>query len=581
MDAISPSDDAPDFQAVNPCPPDPSAADDARRLGRWFYTHNPFYSISAALVFWGLRSSFETGGETFETQALMVSLLGYTALLAGAACFLIRFGKVWDDVRSVVLLVVLMFLAISVTFDDALAANPRAGMLYFFAGLAFAVITSETMLWGMRLRLPALFRGPYYLILALFFLYPVAISPLFSQPYSARLHWGLFGFSVAAGLAFLTLLPAVRRGAEYVRDGGCPWRWPLYPWVLFGVLALGVCGRAYYLPVSFLFVRGTTTIFAPYFFVPLLLALDVLLLEMGIVAWRRGMIWAALAAPAGILLLAVTPGAATADDLGFLSRFSTTLGGSPLFLTLAAAAAIYLAAAFRRVAGAADALCVAAALAAVCGPATYGPETTAIWSAAPLVLVACVQLLLAWKRQNGMRAIVGLTCLVAAASLQCRGTAFTAGHGLVPLHLILAAVLLVGAIGRDRLARLLQAVGAAWILAAGIASLAIEPAAIDVPPLVLKIYPVAAAAVAAAYGLLVANRWYLAAATGVCAGWLSLGGWQLYRHLRQSMAGLDYVIWGTLSLLVAMLISLSKAGLLRRPANHRALTAEEPPDSAP
>mgnify|MGYP000126314188 CR=1 FL=1 len=33
---------------------------------------------------------------------------------------LVRFGNVWDDVRTVLLLVVLMFLATSVTFDDVL-----------------------------------------------------------------------------------------------------------------------------------------------------------------------------------------------------------------------------------------------------------------------------------------------------------------------------------------------------------------------------------------------------------------------------------------------------------------------------
>ena len=79
----------------------------------------------------------------------MIGLTGYTVLLAVSACFLIRVGQVWDDVRSMLLLVVLMFLAISVSFDDTLAGNPSAGTIYFLGGLAFAVMVSEALLFGM------------------------------------------------------------------------------------------------------------------------------------------------------------------------------------------------------------------------------------------------------------------------------------------------------------------------------------------------------------------------------------------------------------------------------------------------
>lgn len=71
-----------------------------RRILRWAYTSNPFYVISADLVFLGLRLSFDTSGRTFETGALMAALLGYTLVLATMACLLIRIGKVWDDTRT-------------------------------------------------------------------------------------------------------------------------------------------------------------------------------------------------------------------------------------------------------------------------------------------------------------------------------------------------------------------------------------------------------------------------------------------------------------------------------------------------
>ena len=76
----------------------------------------------------------------------MAGLTGYTLLLAVTACLLVRWLGVWDDVRTVMLLTVLMFLATSVTFDEVLAVAPMRGIACFLAGLAFAVAVSEGML---------------------------------------------------------------------------------------------------------------------------------------------------------------------------------------------------------------------------------------------------------------------------------------------------------------------------------------------------------------------------------------------------------------------------------------------------
>src|SRR4051794_36745492 len=267
----------------------------AKGLVGWLYTSNPFYVVSADLVFIGLRMSFDTSGKTFETGALLLALLGYTLLLATTGCLLIRLGRVWDDARTILLLVVAMFLAISVTFDEALAGTPVLGKLCFLGGLGFAVLVSEGLLRGIRLRLPALYRLPYYLILSLFFLYPLALAPYLREPESPALQWLLFGFSPVAGLASLTLIPAIRRGRGYLAKNGSPWPYPLYPWSLFGLLAAAVCGRSSYLCISLHFVGmsdsvgRSATIFGPYFLVPFLLALDVLLVEAAIVSRSRSM----------------------------------------------------------------------------------------------------------------------------------------------------------------------------------------------------------------------------------------------------------------------------------------------------
>ena len=75
----------------------------------------------------GLWVSFGSQVDASQTWALLFGLVGYTLLLAVTACLLVRFIGVWDDVRTVLLLVVLMFLATSVTFDEVLPAARRGG----------------------------------------------------------------------------------------------------------------------------------------------------------------------------------------------------------------------------------------------------------------------------------------------------------------------------------------------------------------------------------------------------------------------------------------------------------------------
>ncbi len=211
-----------------------------RRLLKRIGTSNPFYVISAALVLLGLRTSFDPDSRAFPTWALLLGLGGYTLLMVGTAIGLVRRLRVWDDVRTLLLLVVTVLLAIPAFFDDILARDARLGSFCEAGGLIFAVAVSELLLRGLRLRLPIGFRGPYHLALGLFYLYPVALAPWMRSPDSSALAWGLLGFPAAAGLVALTLLPAIRRGAGYPGKDASPWRWPLYPWSAFVFLGLGV-----------------------------------------------------------------------------------------------------------------------------------------------------------------------------------------------------------------------------------------------------------------------------------------------------------------------------------------------------
>ena len=531
---------------------------------RWLYTHNPFYILSAALVFWGLHSSFETKGATFQTIGLMIGLLAYTILLAVTTFLVIRLGKVWQDGRSQLLLLVLMFLAISVSFDDTLPRNPALGILCEVGGLLFAVVTSESLLCGIRLRLPAWYRIPYYLTLAISFLAPIVLFQFVEDPFDPRGQWALFAVPAVAGAAWLTLLPAIRRGAAYVENNGSPWRWPLYPWSLFVLLALAVCQRSYFLCVSMHYAGGQATIFGPYFLIPFLFVLGVLLLEIGLVSRSAHAIRVALLVPVALLGVAAIP-VTGRISLPFLELFERTLGASPLFLTLLGASAFYAWALLRGVPRAAGAISAALLAFSVVGPATRDVATLVPAQGFPFLLVAGLQGVISLRSRKSLHCLLSLWCLIAAMAIDYRGTGFTACGNVIPWHVALGAVLVVGAVFRDKFAEFLRFAGAILIFFSAIYSFGYySPLFRGLPESWVVAYPLAVAAVAVVYGYLVRIRLYYGVAGTVLVCWLATRGWRAYLYLRQFMAGLDYIAWGLASFLVAIWISLLKAGLPQR-----------------
>ena len=168
----------------------------------------------------------------------------------------------------------------------------------------------------------------YHLTLALFFLYPLALVPFLGNPHGERLMWGLWGFAPAAGLVFLTLIPAIRRGRAYLRANGSPWPWPFYPWSVFVFLAVAVCGRAFLLCWSFqpLPDLSERIIFAPYFLVPFGLAIAVLVLEIAIVEKNRATRWVALAIPLALVPVAAIGHRPEALYTEFLGHFAARAG---------------------------------------------------------------------------------------------------------------------------------------------------------------------------------------------------------------------------------------------------------------
>lgn len=547
----------------DPAPPPSPTPKGPRGLIGWVCTSNPFYVLSALLVCLGLWVSFGGQAGAAQTWALWAGMAGYTLLLAVTACLLVRFVGVWDDVRTVLLLVVLMFLATSVTFDEVLARSPTRGVVCYLVGLAFALAVSEGMLRGIRLKLPAAFRVPYHLALALFFLYPVAITPLLDRPSSEELAWALFGFSPAAGLVGLTLLPAARLGRGYVRENGSPWPWAWYPWALFGVLAFAVgarsallCWSMHHLPLA----GGEPYIFGFYFLVPFLLAVGVLLVEIGRVERSRGALRAAMALPAVLLVLSAVGHRPDPTYQWFLGRFVARLGGTPLYLTVLASVAFTTYAALRRVPSATTALSLALGTLAFVTPATLGLNDLVAPRPLPILAVAVLQLGLGVRNRDAWRCLVGACCLMACALIAPHGIGTLPHRGPIAYHLVMVAALAVGAAFDDPFGRLLRNAGAALALLACLVVL--TGRAEGLPPWAVWAYPPVTGALIACYGLVFIHEISAGVAMIVLASSLAIACGQGYRSLRQVVAGLDYLVIGMTLFALAVLTSLVKGGVL-------------------
>jgi hypothetical protein len=544
----------------------PSLTGSSRGLVRWVCTSNPFYVLSALLVCLGLWVSFGSQVEASQTWALLFGMSGYTLLLAVTACLLVRFVGVWDDVRTVLLLVVLMFLALSVTFDEVLADDQTRGIICYLAGLLFSVIVSEGVFHAIGLRMPMFFRAPYYMILALFFLYPLAITPLLDQPHSEALSWLLFGFSPAGGLLFLTLIPAIRRGRGYVCDNGSPWGWAWYPWTLFGVLAFGVAARSALLAWSMHHIPSDQTepyIFGPYFLVPFGLAIGLILLEIGLVEQRKGVLRLALAVPALLLTLTVVGHRADPVYQWFLARFIARLGGTPLYVTLLVSAGFYAFAAVRRAPLAFDALTATVLALAFVAPHTLDLNELTAPQALPILAVAIAQMGIGLNRQKAWRTLFGAGCFVLAAMTLTRELGAGNHQGPISFHVILAAVLLLGALFEDRLGHVLRITGAT---AAVVGSLAVITGRVGqttaLPSWVIEVYPLVMALMIAGYGYMVCHRFSLLAAGLILSACLVAACCRGYNSLRHVVAGIDYIAIGLVMFSLAVLTSMAKGGVL-------------------
>jgi len=546
----------------------PTPVDGAVALARFVYTHNPFYAVSACLVLYGLGVMFQPERDTYYGWILLGVLAGYTALMAVAGVLIVRLGKIWDDARTIVLTIAALLLAISVSFDQMLIEETTAGVSVLLVGLAYVVIISEGLIRGTRMRFAAIFRVPYYAIIALLYLYPLALTALLKSTVAGSglqpVAWGLWLFPWAAGAALLTLIPAARRGRKAAQANGTPWAWPWFPWALFAIMGGALALRSYWLAISFYPGRGMTSPWGIWFLAPLVLCAAVVALEAGLAVKSKRLVGAALGLPVVAVAMAVPLGGGRLQLL--LLRGLVTSLASPLMLVVMGAALFYVYAWARKVRESEMGLVLSLVALAVVGRWTIGARTLVPVQWWPLFVLAGIQVWRAWRERTSWRAMAAAAGAVIALSAAFKGTWFLAARGAIPAHMIAACALGAGLAFRDRFARALQTASAAalgiFFMAAIFSWQRVAPSA---PAWGLVPYLAALTGTALAAWLGSGNPAFLFALFAQAAACALRAGAEAYGFLARPgrPRGALHVFWGGVLFVVAAAVSLAKTGAPR------------------
>lgn len=535
------------------------------RLVRALYTQNPFYLIGTLLVLFGLQQALGQEAGLAQSVLFVALLAGYTLLLAVLATVLIRAGQVWDDARTILLIIVLMFFMLSTSLDVHILADYHRGSLILLLGLLFAVAVSEGLLHALKLSLPAIYRGPYYLLLTLLFTYPIALARCSFDGYYTLLSWGLWTFPVLASLALLSLWPAAQGASQCRATRGTPWIWPYYPWSLFVFLTVGIGIRSWWLCVAFQGSSGDDAIFRPYFLLPLVFAWSVLVLEMGLARRSRGGIVAGLSLPLGSLLLVFPGSGQNALESAFLEQFTTRIG-SPVQLAVLGLALFYVWAALRGIRSAEALLIGSLGLAGFIDAQTLdwhhftAPQPAILGALVLGVMISGLILRTTWRiALGGSLLLLGMPAWLPQVS--------SVGLEFWAWHLPILGVLALGVLIRDDFAEVIRFVGGGVIRWLAVFAAVLYPWMWGDTPLLLTLLYLLA------LGVLSVAMWYRDRQLDqfVTILWVLLANvaghlQQLYGALQGSLLakGLPWLAAGLTIVAVAFAISLVKMGFWRR-----------------
>ncbi len=125
-----------------------------------FSPPNPFYLLSAATFLHATGIWAGQQGRELPDATRLILIGSYLLAMALTALAIVRLWRQWADARSVVLIVLLLFAELALSFDDALLRDRHHGGRLLVMAFAVACGVSELLLRGLRLNFPARFRIP-------------------------------------------------------------------------------------------------------------------------------------------------------------------------------------------------------------------------------------------------------------------------------------------------------------------------------------------------------------------------------------------------------------------------------------
>ena len=540
-------------------------------LTRILVNHNPFYAISAVLVLFGLRRLFGAGISSGDSHVLLGVLAGYTILTAGTSVAVVRWGHVWEDARSLLLILLVFLGAAAVALDDMVLNQPETGARLVWAGALASVVILELVLKGSRIRLRATYRVPFYVLSTFLYTYPLVLLRWLPNEALQPLYNGLALFPFGCALLLLAFLPAARAGRAGMKENGTPWPFPAFPWLAVVGLAIVAAGRSYYLTLSFFPIHGDASPFGVFWLIPLVYSIAALLLALGLEGRHRVLLRAAMLLPLATIPMAcfgASGGVGRAYVLELSSWLATPFELNALLFLAFAACMLWVRAPGGR-------YLIAVGL----GMALFG-RLGDVQSAVPLsnslavVGTAALPLWLAreyFRRRGSWRLALAGAVPIITLWVRLDGTAFTDHHAAIPVHLLLAVIWVAGLVERDRFAGVLRAVAslATFLLAGAVVLIANQALPFDLPVPVALIYA-AAVLVLTVVGAVLKRCPYVFVSAGGQA--LVLGGrlaWSGSGCLRMANLpkGTGVVVVGVLLFGVGAVISAVK-GALRRNNSH-------------
>ena len=562
-------------------------------LVKVLYTHNPFYLISACLFVYGLKLMFRVGDSSvlfnqgsvgyMQPWNLMASLAAVTILMAVTAILIVRLGKVWEDARSLVLVVLLMFLAIAVSFDELINVASHAenrlsqvGLL-FGCGVLFSLATAEGLIRGLRLSIPWAYRLPLYAFIVLFFVWPSILLPGLIPLTPLQTRMLIVTFPLAAALVTLSLIPAIRQGSSIIENNGTPWKWPWLPWTPFVFLWAAVCFRSYSLTISFdIPVQSGhfwDSAFGVYQLVPLFMAIAVVILEIAVVQ-RNVALQNAVLLFSPLLLILANPWVAPWHQLPTYSSFAvyvTDTIGSPVFLTLMVLLAMSAWAIWRGVKNGQVLLNALLLLAIFVGPTAFRSSTSSVIHNAtewwPLALFSLIQCVAGWRSSNPWKTCAGLAAaaFLPLILLKNSGSESSEWRMFITVHLLLIPPMIAYWRSKNDEGETLPVLNALqWsaTMLIGIVSLLNR----QMPPSIVLVYAALVTALMPLIGRLMQEQLFLVLAAIHCGIALAIGcvGTVVALFTVQMSSGVRQVVFAGLSFIAAVVISVLKSGTGRR-----------------